>query len=181
MTKEILLATDFSGLSEAAMQVAVEHARQSGARLHLLHVVWPGTDAAPSPALEPLARRLRDSGVTVVTAVASGLPAAEIVRYAAHAAIDLIVVGTHGRTGVTRALIGSVAERVIRTAPCPVLTVPATTRPRPAEAVAPAGDAPRPCLVCGTPSDDLICTTCRARIRSQALEAKLREERPGRV
>jgi K+-sensing histidine kinase KdpD len=118
--------------------------------------------------------------VPVLTAVESGAPAAEIVRYAERNRIDLIVVGTHGRSGVTRALLGSVAERVVRTAPCPVLTVP---RERQRTAPPTQEEPPaslRQCLICATPSEDLICEACRARIRGEALERKLREERAGR-
>jgi K+-sensing histidine kinase KdpD len=117
-----------------------------------------------------------------------GDPAEEILRYAGRQPIDLIVVGTHGRTGVSRVLLGSVAERVARGARCPVLVVPAPPRsaaPAPsaaalddeeAEQPAPA----RPCLVCATPTHDLICGPCRAHIRGEALERKRREERAGR-
>jgi len=177
----ILVATDFSQPSEVAVRAAANHARLLGARLHLLHVVWPGSDATPSPRLEQLAEGLRGDGLTVVTAVESGLPGPEIVRYATREAIDLIVVGTHGRTGVTRALIGSVAERVIRTAPCPVLTVPVGTRPRVSETPGQVPDAVPRCLVCAKESEDLICEPCRARIRGQAGETKRREERSGLV
>lgn len=179
MAREILLATDFSEPSRAAARVAVEYARRFGARLHLLHVVSPTTDPAPRPTLEHLAEELGRE-VPVVTAVVSGLPVAEeIVRYARTHRIDLIVVGTHGRTGPSRLLLGSVAERVVRTAPCPVLAVPTIAR---MEAKPPAETAPEAshCLVCAQPSPDLICEPCRARIRGEALERKQREERAGR-
>ncbi len=174
---EILFATDFSETSAAAARTALDYARRLGARLHLLHVTWVGTDPTVPPALPALARELGD-GVPVVTAVESGAPAAQIVRYAERKGIDLIVLGTHGRSGVSRALLGSVAERVVRTAPCPVLTVPAAGP----VAAAPVGEevaGPR-CLVCATPSDDLICSPCRARIRGEAVERKQRDERAGR-
>jgi nucleotide-binding universal stress UspA family protein len=178
--REILFATDFSASSEAAARVALEYARRFGARLHILHVVWGGTDPTMLPVLTGLGEELQKE-VPVVTAVESGSPAGQIVRYAERHAIDLIVLGTHGRTGVTRALLGSVAERVVRTAPCPVLTVGRERRaavPVEAEAL-PA--ALRRCLVCTAPSEDLICENCRARIRGEALERKLREQRAGRV
>ena len=118
------------------------------------------------------------AAVPVVTAVESGAPAAAIVEYASRSRIDLIVIGTHGRTGVTRTLLGSVAERVVRTAPCPVLAVPIT---RPPIAVAPLEvTQPGHCVVCASPSEDLICSTCRARIRGEAVGRKQREERAGR-
>ena len=77
-------------------------------------------------------------GVPTIIATSAGDPAEEIVRYAAGHRVDLIVLGTHGRTGVSRVLLGSVAERVLRTAHCPVLVVPGlastSTRRSPAHA-----------------------------------------------
>ncbi|MBI4608964.1 MAG: universal stress protein [Candidatus Rokubacteria bacterium] len=180
IVRQILFATDFSDSSEVAGRVARDYARHFGARLHALHVVWPGADATGSPLLDKLAAELR-AEVPVVAAVESGAPAARIVSYAERHGIDLIVLGTHGRTGVTRALLGSVAERVVRTAPCPVLTVPRARRaPDPLREAEPPSSLRR-CLVCVTPSEDLICAACRARIRGEALERKLREERAGRA
>lgn len=174
---DVLVATDFSGLAEDAVGVAADYARRLGGRLHVLHVGWP--DASPESRAK-LERIARDAGGGV-TAVRIGLtPAAEIVRYADDNDIDLIVVGTHGRTGFSRALVGSVAERVVRTAACPVLTVPQARRrvvmhaERAVEAV-----VPRRCVVCGSAAGELICETCRARIRGEALEHKLRDETAG--
>jgi hypothetical protein len=100
------------------------------------------------------------------------------VRYARVHAVDLIVLGTHGRTGVSRALMGSVVERVVRGAPCPVLTVPAPAGESAAEArVLPP--SVRPCLVCQTLSRDLVCEPCRARIRGQTTYAGCRAPRAG--
>jgi nucleotide-binding universal stress UspA family protein len=178
MVREILFATDFSPASEGAAAVAFEYAPALKARLHVLHVVTDGQGDA-TPAMTQLAQR---SGGTLqlVTATVHGEPAEEIVRYADHHAIDLIVVGTHGRTGVTRALLGSVAERVARTASCPVLTVPHTVAaPAPAKEVEPP-PALRRCLVCSRASVDLICTSCRTQIRGEALESKRQAERKGR-
>jgi nucleotide-binding universal stress UspA family protein len=176
--REIAFATDFSESSAAAAQTALAYARHLGARLHLLHVNWVGSD----PRMPDLLGKLADefgARVPVVTAVETGSPAAQVVQYAGQHRIDLIVLGTHGRTGVTRALLGSVAERVIRTAPCPVLTVPMA---RPAVAVAPRPETMQPghCAACALPSEDLICGACRARIRGEAVGRKQREERPGR-
>lgn len=104
------------------MRAAYEHAQRFGARLHVIHARW---SEEPETA-ERLARLSASlgAGVPVVVATAFGGAAHEIARYAREHGIDLIVVGTHGRTGMSRALLGSVAERVIRTAPCPVLAVP---------------------------------------------------------
>jgi universal stress protein A len=174
--RRILLATDFSDTAERAAAVARDYARAFGAGLHILHVAWAGDEQA-SRLLIGVGKDL-GSDVEVTTAIEFGSPAARIVDYARRHGVDLIVVGTHGRTGVSRALLGSVAERVVRTAPCPVLTVPQSA---PASA-APEVSAPelRRCLVCAAPSDDLICETCRARIRGEALDRKQRDERAGR-
>jgi nucleotide-binding universal stress UspA family protein len=175
--REIMVATDFSEASDAAVRVAHAYARAFGTRLHVFHVTWPEEYGLT----ELFARLAQDLGPSVPIVVASqrGDAAEEIVSYAKQRAVDLIVLGTHGRTGVTRALLGSVAERVVRTAPCPVLTVPpggATST----EEAGPPPPAARRCVVCGKESRDLICEPCRARIRGEALYAKQREERAGR-
>jgi len=126
MRADILLATDLSGCSGPAARVAAEYARRLGARLHVLHV-RPSETSAPETALRRLVAEL--GGGPVLSAVETGIPVADkIVRYAEDHGIGLIVVGTHRRTGVSRALLGSVAERVVRTAACPVLAVPCVWR-----------------------------------------------------
>ena len=150
---EILFPTDFSPASEAAGRIARDMAKEAGARLHVLHVVPPVTD--PSLAAETLARIARSFGdrLRMETALLSGRAARNIASYARDKGIDLIVMGTHGRTGVSQAILGSVAETVVRLAPC---------------------------LVCGGPSEDLICEGCRTRIRAEALDQKREAERPAR-
>ena len=179
---EILFPTDFSPASEAAGRIAREMAVQAGARLHVLHVAVPVTD--PAPAAEHLARAARSlgDGLRVETALLSGWAGRNIVDYAREKRIDLIVVGTHGRTGITHAILGSVAETVVRLAPCLVLTVPAAViaERSAAPAAPPVAASPRPCLVCGKASEELICEGCRTRIRGEALEQKREAERPGR-
>ncbi len=180
--RDVLFATDFSEASRLAGQTAAELARHFGARLHVLHVVPPVTDPAPAPdALRAAAAEL-GAGLRVVTATASGRAASQIVDYARGNAIDLIVVGTYGRTGVSHAILGSVAEAVVRRAGCRVLTVPAVAAGAPrSPVVADEVVETTSCAVCGGPSqDDLICEACRARIRGEALERKRGEERPGR-
>ena len=115
------------------------------------------------------------------TALLSGWAGRHIVDYAREKRIDLIVLGTHGNTGITHAILGSVAETVVRLAPCLVLTVPASViAERSAAPAAPvSAAAPRPCLVCGKASEELICEGCRTRIRGEALEQKREAERPG--
>jgi len=131
----ILVATDFGDAAEAALSYARALARAFGATLHVLHV-RENTFLRPTPAdpqaleeaaLAQLHERLTDDDRRQLRAQAivetSDAPAAAIVAYARRAGIDLIVTGTHGRTGLERALLGSVAEEIVRTAPCPVLTV----------------------------------------------------------
>jgi universal stress protein A len=165
---ELLFPTDFSAASERAGVVATAMARQQGVRLHIIHVVPPITDPDDSP--ERLSRLAAALGKDqpVQSALLSGRVAHQIIRYAWEHGIGLIVLGTHGRTGVTRALLGSVAESVVRLAPCPVLTVP--TSPKAVAPGAAASEAlahPR-CIVCALDSEDLVCPTCRARIRGDA-------------
>jgi nucleotide-binding universal stress UspA family protein len=140
--KRILCPIDFSDASRSALETAADLARRSGASLTLFHAypvpgyTFPdGSFVASSKMLEELAdqaKRHLDEwkgiatglGVAAVdAATAVGEPAHEIVAFAKEKGSDLVVVGTHGRTGLQHALMGSVAERVVRKAPCPVLTV----------------------------------------------------------
>lgn len=142
--KHILVAVDFSPHSAAALGVAADVARRYGANLTLVHVDQPVADmylegmiayTAPELArmraelerrLEALRSEVRASGVNEVGArLLAGVPSTEIVNCAREGGFDLIVLGTHGRTGLAHALIGSVAERIVRTAPCAVLTLKA--------------------------------------------------------
>jgi nucleotide-binding universal stress UspA family protein len=175
----ILVATDFSDEAEAAVRVAIDYARRLGAHLDILHVYAAGEIGVTTLLADAAAPASPDVPVTVAST--GGDPAEEILRYAARQPIDLIVVGTHGRTGVSRLLLGSVAERVLRGAHCPVLAVPARLEPPVHEAESELVATLRPCLVCATPSSDLVCAACRARIRGEALGRKQREERAGRV
>jgi nucleotide-binding universal stress UspA family protein len=139
----VLVATDFGEASIAALAYGREFARAFGARLHVTHVVEnslmvAGPDAAGvnvarlQAELEAQAQAKLDTIVTsedreqlgaiAVIGVAQS-PAFEIVQYARANDIDLIVIGTHGRGFVAHLLMGNVAEKVVRMAPCPVLTV----------------------------------------------------------
>ena len=162
--RNILFATDFSKVSAAAGRTAADLARQFGARLHVLHVVPRYFDCdAPQPALQDAVAAL-GPGLSVTAVVTAGLAAPAIVAYAVVHRVDLIVVGTHGRTGFSHVLLGSVAEAVIRHAQCPVLTVPSVVSARlPALAHA-------CCMVCAESSSDLVCPRCRTRIRAEGLE-----------
>jgi len=169
---DIVFATDFSDPAEHAAVVAREYARRFGARLHIFHALWQGEYDA-TPMLRAQADFAAPVPVTIASAV--GDPAAEIVRYAKGVRAGLIVLGTHGRTGVSRALLGSVAERVTRTAACPVLAVPMTgssVRASMPATATPEAPAASHCVVCAVSSADLICATCRAMIRDEALRAE---------
>jgi nucleotide-binding universal stress UspA family protein len=146
--RQVLVPTDFSATADAALDCAFVLAARLGADLQLLHVVddpflAEGMAAEAYIAEAPTVRTamLRDAqarlkhrsswpgvDVTVHTEVVFGHNAKTIAEYAAMRNIDLIVMGTHGRTGVAHLLLGSVAERLVRTAPCPVLTVRQTPR-----------------------------------------------------
>jgi nucleotide-binding universal stress UspA family protein len=133
----ILHPTDLSPLSEYAFRLACSLARDHGAHLIVLHVRPPEILLAESPYVLPPdpvqvwehwqeeLRQLQppDPTVAVEHVLKEGNPASEILRTAQEKDCDLIVMGTHGRTGVRRVLLGSVAEQVLRRASCPVLTV----------------------------------------------------------
>lgn len=138
----ILAPTDFSEFSKHSVESAHALAKIFGAKLVLLHVVelppYPIEGLGPSPAgatfLEDLERQANldlarvlpetpDSQVEVMRQVAVGTPPRKIVEVAEAEKADLIVMATHGRTGLSHLMMGSVAERVVRTAPCPVLTI----------------------------------------------------------
>ncbi len=142
--KRILLPTDFSEQSAEATRYACAFAEQFQAELHVLHVVEQLAATIPEAVVEmatslenylevaetkALARLTKvlepgwEKGKHVTLATRSGSPFLKIIEYAKEHQIDLIVMGTHGRTGLSHVLIGSVAERVVRMAPCPVLTV----------------------------------------------------------
>ena len=134
--KTILYPTDFSEHSGYAFELACALARDYGARLIVLHVAEPPSLVygegllPPDPevlfqkAREQLNRlRVPDANVRAERRFETGDPTSEILRVAREVPADLIVMGTHGRTGMGRLLMGSVTEQVSRQAPCPVLTV----------------------------------------------------------
>ena len=178
--RHVMLATDFSPAADAAAEVARGLAAEVKARLHIVHVVPPLTE--PSYEAERLEREVARLGVPAEAVLRRGRAATELLAYASEHGIDLIVVGSHGRTGFSHALLGSVAEQVVRLAPCLVLSVPATFALRPCEYGAPPEAAPssRGCLVCAGDTDELICPACRERIRGEALGRKMDVERAGR-
>ncbi len=141
--KRICCPIDFSDASRAALQVAADLTRRFGAELVLLHAypipgyTFPDGSVVASPKMmqdlaEQAERHIEEWRVDAERLVgaprvsaekAVGEPAAEIVSFAKARGVDLLVLGTHGRTGLEHALMGSIAERVVRRAHCPVLTV----------------------------------------------------------
>jgi nucleotide-binding universal stress UspA family protein len=135
--------TDFSKHSETALKYAVSFAEKFGAEIYLLHVVQdfalflPDTVTAGPPILPPveeLTAAVRTALDRIVKEhhlerlqvhgeAREGTPYHEIITFAKEKDVDLIIMGTHGRTGLAHLLLGSVAEKVVRKAPCPVLTV----------------------------------------------------------
>jgi nucleotide-binding universal stress UspA family protein len=125
--RKILYPTDFSSYSNQAYFHAVGLAETYRASLTVVYVVAPGSAEAAKGRSFWLGQleqvRPANPKIAVHHALLEGDPAAEIARYAADACTDVIVIGTHGRTGVDRPVMGSVAERVMREAPCSVLVV----------------------------------------------------------
>lgn len=140
--KTLLCPVDFSGASEGAVRYAVDLATRLDADVELLHVYQLPTYALPDGAilarpqfvadlttdlqkqLDGMVHRYSGHDVKVTGVLSEGAPFAEINRVANEHGAYMIVMGTHGRTGLKHLLIGSVAERVVRTAEVPVLTVP---------------------------------------------------------
>ena len=142
--KTILATTDFSGQSLPAVRHALVLGEKLGASVTLLHVVEPASSLAGMESvvlartdaevaglartqLEALAQRETKGDRKITTVVRTGKPFHEIALAAGERAADLIVIATHGHTGLKRVLLGSTAERVVRHAPCPVLTIPTRT------------------------------------------------------
>lgn len=141
--QHILVPTDFSKSSDNALRYAVAFAEKFGAKLTLLHVVqdltWFIPEAilaapaaippaeqfhtAAQTALERLIKSLNLNSLQIQGEVRQGAPFHAIIEFARERSIDLIVMGTHGHTGLAHVLLGSTAEKVVRKAPCPVLTV----------------------------------------------------------
>ncbi len=146
--RKILVATDFSECSNQALRTAISLGRSLSAELTLFHAyslpVYMFPDGAVLPGPEMTARMLGQvtehieaakkgllaEGISVKTETAQGNAVDEIVQAAAVGHYDFLVLGTHGWSGLKHALLGSVAERVVRKAPCPVITVRLQDKPR---------------------------------------------------
>ncbi len=138
--KRILVATDFSETAKEALEYALAMAKPLGAEIVLMHAweipvyafpdgamipggLFDGLEAASDEALQTQLKLYEKSGVKMRGALRMGPAWREVGVVAEQEKADLIVMGTHGRRGVVRMVLGSVAERVVRSAPCPVLTV----------------------------------------------------------
>jgi nucleotide-binding universal stress UspA family protein len=141
--RRILIATDFSSASRKAFTTAVDIAKANRSTLMILHVLAPFAPIVPEQyvdtrtwdridkearrwgtlQLRRLADRARKAGVRVTGLLVDGDPAQAIVRVARMRRADLLVVGTHGRTGLSKFVTGSIAARIVATATCPVVTV----------------------------------------------------------
>jgi nucleotide-binding universal stress UspA family protein len=140
--RRILFPTDFSESADHAWMFALQFAQDFGAEVHVLHVVAPPprlteaysmnfdpakfaavVTAEAETSLDRLVEGAKDRHLTFHREVRIGVDFHEIIDYARKYEIDLIVMATHGRTGLAHALVGSVAEKVVRKASCPVLTV----------------------------------------------------------
>ena len=140
--KKILVPIDFSDYSKNALKYAAQFAKQFSAKIYLIYVVEPmiypadfsmGQVAIPSTdidlhsraeeELKKLSKDIVNGGSKVEVLIKTGKPFVEIIESAAANDIDLIIIATHGHTGVEHLLFGSTAEKVVRKAPCPVLTL----------------------------------------------------------
>jgi nucleotide-binding universal stress UspA family protein len=142
MARQILHPTDFSATAERALEMTIELGRALAAEVEIVHVsapvlmLPPPFEAVPVPTLFPdlprraeegleaTAARVRDAGLGCTIKLLDGTPHIEIVREAEALGASLIVMGTHGRGGIGHAVLGSVAERVLHRAKCPVVVVP---------------------------------------------------------
>ncbi len=142
MFKKILVPIDFSEYTDDILAYAREIAQKFGSSIHLMHIipnmdyftpyesfiaaenmvtVQKGIEGEVAKDMEEVAGKL--AGIATTSAVRTGVAFVEIIDYVRSEGIDLIIMGTHGRGGLEHILIGSVAEKVVRKAPCPVLTI----------------------------------------------------------
>jgi nucleotide-binding universal stress UspA family protein len=131
----ILVPVDFSEHSRRALDYATGFAQRFGAAVHVVHVMhmpsdvrvtgtwWSTLRGQALEALRELLEGTDSAGLKIESHIAEGHPSESIVELATNLGADLIVMGSHGRTGLAHVLLGSVAERTIRSAPCPVITL----------------------------------------------------------
>jgi len=136
---KILFPTDFSESAENASRYALSLAKKYGSKVYVIHVIEPFTyttefgldfsaqlkemEASARRLLDDIAASIKKTNLDVESALITGEPFVEIIKYARKEQVDLIVMATHGRSGIEHMLMGSVAEKVVRKSPCPVLTI----------------------------------------------------------
>jgi nucleotide-binding universal stress UspA family protein len=141
--RRIIFASDFSKASRKAFVTAIKTAKRANASLSIVHVLAPFLPIGPDQYVGPetweeidekarqwatrhlaaLAGKAKAARVLTATFLVEGTPAREITRFAKAKHADLVIIGTHGRTGLAKLFIGSVANQIVATAPCPVMTV----------------------------------------------------------
>ncbi len=140
--EKILFPTDFSESAENASQYAISMAEKFGSKIFVVHVVEPFTytsdlgidmgdqfqvmEATAKRFLEDVVTSIREKNIDVQGILLTGAPFVEIIKFAKQEQVNLIIMATHGRTGIEHILLGSTAEKVVRKSPCPVLTVKRT-------------------------------------------------------
>ena len=141
MFKKILCPVDFSKFTQEVINYAVDLAKKYGAELHVMHVVPNMTYFTPYESFltpenliaiekniqdeveDNFEKLLKDQDIPTKKVIKTGVPFVEIIAYAKSESVDLIVMGTHGHSGIEHILIGNVAEKVVRKSPCPVMTI----------------------------------------------------------
>ena len=136
---KILIPTDFSESAENASLYALSLAEKYGSKIYVAHVIEPFTytsdlgidmgdqyqvmEATAKKFLDDIVTSIKEKHIDVEGILLSGEPFVEIIKYVKQEQINLIIMATHGRSGIEHILLGSVAEKVVRKSPCPVLTV----------------------------------------------------------
>ncbi|HXN06454.1 MAG TPA: universal stress protein [Nitrospiria bacterium] len=212
--KIILVPTDFSDCSRKAVDYAIDLSGLFKAKIILLHVLESSVyslDVSLMPPGDPFGLRqklvdlvnlnveeIKKRDVEAEGACIIGVPPVEIIKAVKKYEADMIIMGTHGRTGLAHILLGSTAERVIQRAECPVLTVRTSggerTAAQPAKkkeltgkevqdlkTIAPGGDLATYCHLCALPSTDVICDACKARVQAEAHDRRQRLEKESRA
>ncbi|MFI5305005.1 MAG: universal stress protein [Nitrospiria bacterium] len=209
--KRILVPTDFSECSRKALDFACSLAKNYQSKVLILHVIEASVyslDSSLIPPGDPFGLRqklsemvdqavslLEEKGIPAEGECITGVPAIEIIRAVFDKQADLIVMGTHGRTGLAHILLGSTAERVIQRAQCPVMTIKADKKAaeanvkdinleekrRAVKELVPPIDKTTYCHLCGQPANDIICDACKVRVQTEAFDMKQRVEKEGRI
>ncbi|NTV45102.1 MAG: universal stress protein [Chlorobiales bacterium] len=136
-TQHVLCPVDFSEFSLEILDYASQLAQNTNAEIVLLHVIETGSSLSSSSTVSlnqlfaDYEKRIREKGVPVRWEIMAGLPENCILAYAWTNPVDLIIVGSHGQTGLTRLLVGTTTEAVMRKAPCPVFIVKMNQRTEP--------------------------------------------------